>query len=69
MEMQGEQYLDARQLAKRYRVHIQSIWRWNAEKRLPPAAKFGGGTTRWKLSDLEAWERSRTQAHQPGAAA
>jgi predicted DNA-binding transcriptional regulator AlpA len=52
-----EQYLDAAAMADRYNVHKQTIWRWNAEGRLPPSVKLGPGSTRWRLSALEAWER------------
>jgi len=56
-------YLSDRALAQRYEVSRATIWRWNKERHLPQPIKLNG-STRWKLSDLEAWE-----AKQEGASA
>jgi predicted DNA-binding transcriptional regulator AlpA len=57
MDGSVEQYLDAKQLAARYRVHVQTIWKWAADGKLPPAVKLSPGVTRWRLSALEDSER------------
>jgi hypothetical protein len=36
-----------------------TVWRWNKESNLPKPVKFNG-STRWKLSDLEAWEQQKS---------
>jgi prophage regulatory protein len=41
-----------KQLAERYQVSRMTIWRWSKIGVLPKPHKFGG-TTRWKLSEVE----------------
>lgn len=56
-------YLSDRQLAERYGVTVQSIWRWHRDDAtFPRSVKLSSGTTRWKLSEIEAWEKSRSVA-------
>lgn len=62
-----EQFLDAKALAARYDVHEGTIWRWNAERRIPAPTKLAPGSTRWRLSSILEWEHSRDRAE--GAAA
>lgn len=54
-------YLSDKQTAARYSVKRCSIWRWLREGDFPPPVKLSGGCTRWRLSDLEAWEVERAQ--------
>lgn len=50
-------YLSDAQIATRYGVSRQTVWRWTAnDPKFPKSVKFSAGCTRWKLSDLEAWE-------------
>lgn len=56
-------YLSDKSIAERYGVSRATVWRWVREGRFPAPLKIGQGCTRWKLSDLEAWE-----AKQEGAA-
>lgn len=50
-------YLSDAQIAKRYGVSRQTVWRWAAnDPKFPSPIKLSAGCTRWKLSDLEAWE-------------
>lgn len=51
-------YLSVIQVAARLGVSTDSIWRWKREGSFPKAVKLGSRTTRWRLSDIEAWERS-----------
>lgn len=45
---------------KRYGVSRVTIWRWVAtDPTFPPPYKLSPGCTRWKLSDLEAWEAAK----------
>jgi prophage regulatory protein len=49
-------YLSVDQVAARFGVSKDSIWRWKREGDFPAAVKLGGTTTRWRLSDIEDWE-------------
>ncbi len=51
-------FLNVDQVAARLSVSPDSIWRWKRNGTFPKAIKFGGRTTRWRLSDIEAWEAS-----------
>lgn len=49
-------------VAKRYSVSRPTIWRWtNMLLGFPQPIKLSGGTTRWKLADLQAFDRSRSE--------
>ncbi|SLN53625.1 Prophage CP4-57 regulatory protein (AlpA) [Roseovarius gaetbuli] len=49
-------YLSVDQVAKRFSVSKDSIWRWKRNGDFPTPVKLGGTTTRWRLSDIEEWE-------------
>lgn len=51
-----EQWLCDKLVAKRYGVGRVTPWRWAREGDFPQPVKLGGKCTRWRLSDLEAWE-------------
>ena len=56
-------YLTDNEVAKRYRVSRYTIWRWHRENPdFPRAVKIMVGTTRWRLSDLEAWEKAQLES-------
>lgn len=48
-------YLTERQVAGRFAVATATIRRWVRAARFPPAVRIVG-TTRWRLSDIEAFE-------------
>lgn len=53
-------YLSDSQLANRFGVSRQTTWRWAAtDPTFPKPIKLSAGCTRWKLSDLEAWESAK----------
>lgn len=53
-------YLSDYQLANRFGVSRQTTWRWAAtDPTFPKPIKLSAGCTRWKLSDLEAWESAK----------
>ncbi|WP_081698963.1 AlpA family phage regulatory protein [Marinobacter sp. EVN1] len=56
---QKEKYLSARELASRYEVSLVTPWRWAKQGSFPRPVKLGPNCTRWKLSEIEAWEASR----------
>ena len=49
-------YLSDKQLALRYAVTRQTVWRWSREGKFPKPVTLSQGCTRWRLSDVEAWE-------------
>lgn len=49
-------YLSVEQVALRFGVSKDSIWRWKRRGDFPAPVKLGGTTTRWRLSDIEEWE-------------
>lgn len=56
-------YLSDSQLANRFGVSRQTTWRWAAtDPTFPKPIKLSAGCTRWKLSDLEAWESAKAGA-------
>ena len=54
----NELYLRDREVAERYGISRQTVWRWAALGKLPKPVKFSDGATRWRLSDLVAHEAS-----------
>lgn len=53
-------YLSDVQIAFRYGVSRQTIWRWaSCDPKFPAAIKLSAGCTRWKLSDIDAWESAK----------
>jgi prophage regulatory protein len=52
-------YLSDKHLAERYEVARATIWRWVRESSFPSPVKISKGCTRWKLSEIEAWEAAR----------
>jgi prophage regulatory protein len=55
------QYVADVALAARYSVSRNTIWRWTEKGELPQPLKLSPGCTRWRLSDVEAWEASRNK--------
>jgi prophage regulatory protein len=56
-------FLSDKQVAARYGVDRAAIWRWRrVDSAFPDPVKLTPGTTRWRLSDLEKWEASRTKS-------
>lgn len=49
-------YLSVEQVANRFGVSKDSIWRWKRNGDFPAPFKLGGTTTRWRLADIEEWE-------------
>ncbi|WP_432640113.1 helix-turn-helix transcriptional regulator [Albidovulum sp.] len=58
----AETYLPDTQVAARYGVHRTTPWRWDkTDPTFPKPVRLSPGCTRWKLSELEAWENSRSK--------
>ena len=59
----AEHFLCVKDVAARYSVHPASVWGWAKDDEcFPKPVKLSGRGTRWKLSDLLAWERNRETA-------
>ncbi len=58
----AEIYLSDVQLAARYGVHRSTPWRWcKSDPTFPRPVKLTPGCTRWKLSEIEAWETAKAK--------
>lgn len=56
-------YLSDMQLSARYSVHRTTPWRWAKNNpSFPKPITLTPGCTRWKLSEIEAWEASKANA-------
>lgn len=51
--------LSDRQMAERYEVSRQSIWRWARDGVIPAPKKISPGMTRWLADELDAHDRAR----------
>lgn len=59
---QAETYLSDRQLGARYQVHHLTPRRWlKTDDTFPRPVHLTSGCTRWKLSEIEAWEQSKAR--------
>jgi prophage regulatory protein len=52
-------YVSDAQIANRYEVSRNTIWRWVRNKTFPAPIKLSPGCTRFKLADVEAWEAAK----------
>lgn len=53
-------FLSDKQVAARYGVTRPTIWGWaRDEPTFPRPIKLSPGCTRWKLSEIEAWETTK----------
>lgn len=58
----GQVFFTDNQLAERFQVSRNSIWRLVKTGQLPAPVKLFKSTTRWRLSDIEAFEAARAAA-------
>ncbi|WP_084621115.1 helix-turn-helix transcriptional regulator [Paracoccus aminophilus] len=57
----ADTYLADVQVAARYGIHRATPWRWaKADPSFPKPFTLTHGCTRWKLSELEAWEAAKS---------
>lgn len=52
-------WLTDRQVAARYSIDRVTVYRWVNSFGLPAGVNLTPGTTRWLLSDIEAWETAK----------
>lgn len=61
MQADGIQlYLDLKSVMERFKVSASSVYTWISCGQFPAPKKFGR-SSRWKLSELEAWEAAQPQ--------
>ncbi len=57
-------YLTDRDLANRYQLGREVIWRWLRDNpKFPRPLKLSGKCTRWRLEDIEAFEATLIQKY------
>jgi predicted DNA-binding transcriptional regulator AlpA len=39
-------------------IHRVTLWRWAREGKFPAPVKLSTGSTRWRESDVKAWQES-----------
>lgn len=54
-------FLSVNNLSKHYDVHEKTIWRWAHINAFPKPVKLHG-TTRWRRTDVDAWEAQKIGA-------
>lgn len=57
--MPDQPYLSDKDLARRYGVARATPWRWVREGTFPSPIRLTEHTTRWRLTDIEAFETRR----------
>ena len=62
--MNQQSFYSDRQLATRYSVTRQTIWRWTREGVMPKPMRIGKAATRWDGSVIQAWEDAKREAAQ-----
>ena len=56
-------YLSDKQVAERYGVKRETIWKWARElPDFPKQVKLTPGCTRWRVAELVQWERDLPRA-------
>nr|WP_299380154.1 AlpA family phage regulatory protein [uncultured Halomonas sp.] len=56
------QWATDKQLSARFEVSRATVWRWAQSGRFPKPIKLSPGCTRWRASDIEAWETAQEVA-------
>jgi len=56
MEIEHDVFVDAEFLANRYKIKKQTVFDWLEQGKICPAFRFGKRLTRWRVSDIQAWE-------------
>jgi len=59
----AETYIADTSIALRFGVHRTTVWRWvKVDPTFPKPISLSPGCTRWKLSEIEGWEKQRASA-------
>ena len=57
--MQNQIFLTDKQVSLRYGIRRASVWRWVQNHGFPKPIKFSPGCSRWSLSALQEWEKTK----------
>lgn len=57
-----QRFMSDRELAERYAVTRQTVWRWVQLGLFPAPVRLSPGCTRWRLDQIEEHENARTEA-------
>ena len=60
-KMNETAYISVTQLARRFGVDRSTIWRWVQRGTLAQPIRFSDQCTRWRIEDVEIFEREREQ--------
>jgi len=52
-----EAFLSVKKVEKRYGISDSTLYQWSKSGMFPKPYKLGPKLSRWKLSELEAWEQ------------
>lgn len=52
-------YFTDRDLAARWGVSRDTVWRWKRYGKIPHPLKLGDNSTRWLCDEIGAWEEKR----------
>jgi len=56
---QNTRFLSVTQMAERYSVSPDTVWRWTREGYIPAPIKINPQITRWRLDEVEARDAAR----------
>lgn len=60
LQMSASLYLQDRQVGERYGISRTAIWRWlKNDPSFPKPVPLSPGCSRWRVDDLEKWERAK----------
>lgn len=62
LSAKDEVYLDLSDVCARLNCGRTSVYKWAKTKGMPKPLKIGGTTSRWRLSELIAWENQLAAA-------
>jgi len=60
MEIERDIFVDAEFLAARYKIKKQTVFDWLSQGKICPAWRIGKRVTRWRVSDIKAWEEAQS---------
>jgi predicted DNA-binding transcriptional regulator AlpA len=65
---ENTRFLSVSQMAERYSVHVDTVWRWVGDGYIPKPVKINPQVTRWRLDEVEARDAEREAARDHRAA-
>ena len=61
--VQPDLFYTAKDLARRWRIHPITVWKWSAAGKIPKPAKLGPNTSRWRGRDILEHEAALSAKH------